>query len=231
MSTTFHAGAHNNEYTPDVILVSSDSVFFYLHTHVLLGASENGFRLLLPVPEEDRPEHITVPQTSEVFNIILHAVYDISCAHFSPSFETVVTAVHSLPTYGITVKDRIAPSTQLFRLLLLYAPPFPLELYTLASSYDLYDLAVPTSSYLLSLHLASLTDDVAEQIGPIYLKRLFLLHIGRSEALKHILLPPPFPHPSTLLCDIVDQSRLTRAWTLASAYLMWNVKPGMCLSP
>lgn len=150
----------------------------------------------------------------------------MSCAHYSPPFETLVTAVKRFPTYGLRPKARIAPSMPLFQLLLSHAPLFPLELYALASQFDLYELAVSTSSHLLSFQLSSLTDDMAERIGPVYLKRLFFLHFGRADALKRVLLPPPHPHAPTPWCDFTDQKTLTRAWALASAYLAWDARPG-----
>lgn len=137
-----------------------------------------------------------------------------------------MAAVNRLPVYGIRPKSRIAPKMPLYTLLLSHAPLCPLELYALAACYDLYELAVATSSHLLSMPLSTLTDEVAERIGPIYLKRLFFLHFGRSEALKRVLLPPPHPHAPTSRCDFSDQKRLTRAWTLAAAYLAWEVRPG-----
>jgi hypothetical protein len=151
----------------------------------------------------------------------------MSCAHYSPSLEALIAAVHALKSYGMPLKARIVPTSPLFTLLLSHAPLHPLELYTLASSYDLYDLAVSTSSHLLSFPLSSLSDDMAEQIGPVYLKRLFFLHFGRADALKRILLPPPHPHAPTPWCDFTEQKKLTRAWALASAYLAWDARPGV----
>ena len=96
----------------------------------------------------------------------------------------------------------------------------------LAAAHDLYELAVPVSSHLLSFALHSLTDELALRIGPVYMKRLFFLHLGRLDALKRLLLPPPHPHPPTAGCDFAEQKRLTRAWALASAYLAWDARPG-----
>lgn len=229
MSTTFFPGSQHLPTPPDTIFLTTDSVFFYVHSQFLLAASENRFRELLPPspqPSDAQDPVIPVPENSIVLNILLHAVYDMSCVHYSPSFAALVTAVNRLPVYGIPPKKHIAPSTSLFSLLLSHAPLYPLELYALAASHDLYDLAVSTSSHLLSFPLASLTDEMAQHIGPIYLKRLFFLHFGRSDALKRVLLPPPYPHPPTPLCDFTEQKKLTRAWALASAYLAWDARPG-----
>ncbi|RXW25228.1 hypothetical protein EST38_g572 [Candolleomyces aberdarensis] len=232
ISTTFYPGAHLSPLQPDVILLSADGVFFYVHSPTLLAASDNGFGGRLPhstpldPASKDLDPFFSVPDQSSVLNVILHSAYDKSCAHYSPQFQTLVAAVNRLPTYGIPPKSRIQPSTPLYNVLLSYAPVFPLELYTLAATHDLYDLAVATSSHLLSFPLFQITDEMAERIGPVYLKKLFFLHFGRSDALKRVLLPPPQPHPPTPWCDFTEQKKLTRAWALASAYLAWDARPG-----
>jgi hypothetical protein len=229
ISTTFYPGAQLNELPPDTVLLASDGVFFYVHAAVLLASSANNFNnLLLPdtEPTQDRDPMVSVPEHSAVLNIILHVIYDMSCAHYSPAFDALVTAVNRLFTYGISPKAKITPSAPIFGLLLSNAPLYPLEVYAIAASYDIYDLAVVTSSHLLSFPLATLTDEMAVLIGPIYLKRLFFLHFGRSDALKRVLLPPPHPHAPTQTCDFDEQKKLTRAWALASAYLAWDARPG-----
>ncbi|KAI5991797.1 hypothetical protein EDD15DRAFT_2273337 [Pisolithus albus] len=234
VSTTFFPGALLNALPSDLVLLSSDSVFFYVHRHVLLGASENGFNsLLLSTPGTDLSpvgRVVRVPESSAELNIVLHAIYGMSCAHYSPSFESLVSSLAVMNTYGIPIKKHVTRYTPLYNLLLFHAPLYPIELYTLAASYDLYDLAIPTSSHLLSFSLASLTDEMADRIGPRYLKHLFFLHIGRSDALRRLLLPPPNPHPPTATCDFTEQKKLTRAWALASAYFAWDSRPDLSTS-
>ncbi|THV08616.1 hypothetical protein K435DRAFT_814998 [Dendrothele bispora CBS 962.96] len=234
VSTTFYPGANIHSFPPDIALLSADSVFFYVHSQILLSTSNNNFRKLIPSspPSKGAAQDLVihVPEQSPVLNVILHAVYDMSCAHYSPPFEVLVMAVNSFHDYGIEPRSRIVPSTPLYTLLLSHAPLFPLDVYTLASKYDLYDLAVSTSPHLLSFQLSSLTDEIAVGIGPKYLKRLFFLHIGRSDALKRLLLQPPHPHAPTPWCDFTDQKTLTRAWALASAYLAWDARPDLSTS-
>jgi len=230
VSMDFHPGNNHDTLPSDLVVLSTDSVLFHVHSHVLLAASENSFGYLLPlclVEDYDPSFHVPVPETSEIFNIVLHCIYDISCAHHSPSFDTLVAAVTALDSFGVPLKNRILPLTSLYTLLLSHAPLHPLELYTLAASYDLYDLAVSTSPHLLSFSLATLSDDMAERIGPTYLKRLFFLHFGRVDALKRILQPPPRPHVPTKWCDFTDQEALTRAWAFASAHFAWEARPDL----
>jgi hypothetical protein len=236
VSTTFFPGAHVFGSASDLILVPKDFVYFYVHSHVLLSASGNGFNSMLPilVPEDSNyfgPGPIlAVPESSSVLNIVLHAIYDLSCVQYSPSFDTLVEAVSTLETYGVAPQNAIAPDTPLYDILLTHAAARPLELFALASQHDLYDLAVVTSSHLLSFSLSTVSDEMAERIGPIYLKRLFFMHLGRAEVLRNILLPPPYPHTPTSTCDYRQQKDLTRAWTLASAYLAWDARADLSTS-
>lgn len=233
VSSTFFAGLHVRSRPPDLVFLSIDFVFFYVHSPVLLEASENGFRshAYPPVngPPKDEKLVVAVDETAEVLNVILHSVYNMSCAHYHPTFDTLVTAVQRFPLYGLQPKPHIAPSMPLTILLLSFAPLFPLDLYTLAAQFDLYDLAVSTSPHLLSIDLSTVTDEMAGRIGSVYLKRLFILHFERTHALKRALIPPPLPHPPTASCDFTSQKALTRAWALASAYLAWDATPGMQL--
>ena len=105
--------------------------------------------------------------------------------------------------FGIPIHERIVRNTHMYTLLTSYAPLCPLDLYALAPSHDLYDLGVAASSHLLLMTLATLTNEMAERIGPIYVKQLFLLHFGRAEALKRLLLPLPHPHAPTPRCSLL----------------------------
>jgi len=230
VSTTFFPGAHIYGSASDLILVPSDSVYFYVHTHILSSASENGFNTMLPVMPNDNGDYIglgpilPVPERSSVLNVVLHAIYDMSCVRYSPSFDTLVQALSALRTYGVTPKNVITSSNSLYHVLLTYASSRPLDLFALAAEHDLNDLAVATSAHLLSISLSTISDEMAARIGPIYLKRLFFMHLGRAEVLRNILLPPPYPHTPTPECSYAQQNNLTRAWTLASAYLAWDAR-------
>jgi len=231
VSTMFFPAAQHPPQTSNVVLLSQDSVYFYVHSDVLLDKSTNSFRAMLPVSssesDDGEPPILNVPEPSPVLNIILHAIYDIPCAHDSPPFNVVVNAVDSMPTYGIDPKSTIVPSTPLFTLLLSQAPLFPIELFALAAHYDIFDLAVAASSHLLAFPPSRLSDQVVDRMGALYLKRLFFLHSGRVEAFKRVLGPPPHLHPPTPSCDFHLQKGLTRAWALATAPLAWDARPDM----
>ncbi|GBE79422.1 hypothetical protein SCP_0206200 [Sparassis crispa] len=234
VSTAFYPGANLNILPPDIIFLSCDAVFFYVHSHQVLGSSENGFNSLLPAnPQkgnQDIGPIIPLPDSANVVNIVLHTIYNMPCSHYSPSVDTLIASVDALHKYGISVKRHIGPSTPLYSVVLSQAPVAPIEVYALAAAYDLYELAVPISSHLLSFPLPTLSDELAMRMGSIYLKRLFFLHLGRMDALRRLLLSPPHPHAPTTTCDFVEQKKLTRAWALASAYLAWDARPDLSTS-
>lgn len=191
MSTTFFPQT-DGENPTDLIILASDSVFFYVSSKRLLSASRNGFNSHLPIAcENTDPDPIlNLPETSAVLNILLHTAYDMSCSHYYPSLADLSTAVSTCRVYGLSLKKFISQGTPLYLSLLSYAPTNPLEIYGLAASHDLIDLAITTSSHLLSFQLPTLTDEMAAKIGPIYLKKLFFLHLGRIDAVRYLEASP-----------------------------------------
>jgi hypothetical protein len=130
VSTTFFPGAELDVLPTDLIIISSDSVFFYVHTHKLLAASTNGFSSLLPLKELERPEGagniLPLHIDSVVLNILLHTIYSMSALHYSPSPEAVIAAVESLEKYGLSVRTYLAPGSPLSTLFLGTAPRVPI---------------------------------------------------------------------------------------------------------
>lgn len=213
----------------DTIIYSSDSVYFYIAYKTVLDAAPNAFRLCLSAPLSDplyRSNLITLDAPASELNIILHTLYKSSPAPNTPSFEAIVRAIDRMPLYGLSPQLLITPETPLYDLLLSHAPLYPLNSYALAAHYDIATLACTVSSHLLSYDLTTVSDEMAERIGSVYLKKLMLLHSTRFKALKDILLQAPMPHPETSDCSLVDQRKMTRAWALVSAYLVWDAKPG-----
>ena len=229
ISTAFHPALSIDDTDPDVVLVSADGVHFYAHQHRLLAVSMNHMGNLLPSPGAvTTPPLLTVhvPHPAEVVNVVLHTMYGLSCAQYLPTLEVVEAAVDSLSLlYGVSVPALAAPGAPLFQLILSFAPFRPLDAYALAAHYQLEDLAVTISSHLLAYNLARLPDSTAQRMGPIYLKRLFLLHQSRVAALRTILFKPPAAHLPVLGCGEESQRMLTRAWALAVAQLVWDVLP------
>ncbi|TFY50363.1 hypothetical protein EVJ58_g11080 [Rhodofomes roseus] len=183
-----------------------------------------------PPPDDGSTQTMPVPEPSDVLNVVVHAIYHIPVAQFMPPFETVSAAFDALVGYGASVQQLAAPGSPLYILVLSQAPLRPIDAYALAAHYDLIALATPISAHLLAYTLSSVTDELAARIGPIYLKRLFFLHHGRTEALKALLLRPPQGHEPMRDCDVIQQQRLTRAWALASAHLVWDARPNISIN-
>ncbi|TFK45869.1 hypothetical protein OE88DRAFT_1668737 [Heliocybe sulcata] len=228
VSTAFWPGATADP--ADVILSSSDGVLFYVHSQKLAACSSNRFNGCVPLsPHASAADCPILPatETADVLNIVLHAIYDMSFAQYSPGVECLVAAVRSLHKYGAPLKKLIAPTSPLYQRLMSVAPLNPISIYTVASQFGLEELAVASSAHLLNFRLSTLSDDMAVRMGPVYLKRLFFLHLGRIDAFKRILLPPPPPHPCTSTCDFKDQKQMVRAWALAAACLAWDSRPDL----
>ncbi|KAH8800548.1 hypothetical protein DL96DRAFT_1538694 [Flagelloscypha sp. PMI_526] len=227
VSTVFYLGAELNM-VQDVALVSNDCVHFYVDKSRLLSSSYNGFNHLLDnlrTSDSVDPPIIPICERSETLNVILHAIFHMSCAAYAPSFEVLKTAVNEMQTYGLQAPLYLKSSSSLFSLLLAQAPLHPDDVFALAAEHRAEDLAVPVSSHLLSMPLFKIDDEMASRIGPVYLRRLFFMHFGRVEALKRLLKLPPYPHPPSGECDFVAQKSLTRAWTLTAAYIIWDARP------
>jgi hypothetical protein len=206
-----------------VIIVSKDDVCFYLHSHRLLSASDNGFGDLIPSVSH---HPIRITESSTVFNVAVHAVYGLPFAHYAPVLKDICDAVNALARYGAMRLGVAAPGSCLHEILLTQAPLQPFEVYKLAGAHNLDELAVAASAYLQSHTLSSISDEDAQRMGAVYLRRLFFLHLGRSDALKRLLLTGPSSHQSTATCNFSQQTAVTRAWALAAAYLSWEARAG-----
>ncbi|KAG9049838.1 hypothetical protein FS837_008888 [Tulasnella sp. UAMH 9824] len=187
-------------------------------------------------PSSSLPTLIAIPEPSGVVNILFHVLYNTtSFARYSPDFETISAVLPFMRKYGFDVLDVLGlggpvpsssvgiASAEVVQTLLRFAQERPLEVYTLAAQYGLRELAVAASPYTLDVSLSNLTDQQSVAMGPLYLKWLFFLHFGRSEALKRILVKPFEPHPAGMrgsTCTEDDRSAMQRAWGLVTAYIL-----------
>ncbi|THU90259.1 hypothetical protein K435DRAFT_821195 [Dendrothele bispora CBS 962.96] len=217
---------------PDVMLMSSDAVVFYVNQQTLLNLSTNSFNSLLPITPIHGAEHpIHLPQIhSSELNILLHILYNLDCTQYNPPLPVILSSINLFPEFGLSPKALISPQTHIYKILLSQASLYPLEVYCLCGKYDIYDLATPVSSLLLSLVLSTLTDQDAERMGSVYLARLFKLHRMRVETLLRLLMPAPCLHNPTNKCGFEQQKALTNAWTMTTAYLSWSAKPDISTS-
>ncbi|KAL0955580.1 hypothetical protein HGRIS_001817 [Hohenbuehelia grisea] len=253
VSTTFHPSAGLlSTILPDLVLLSTDLVFFYVHEPVLLAASNNKFSSLLPMetaqsrlnsspaPTEDELiQLLVVPEPSAVLNVVLHIVYGLSPARHSPSYTTLAAAVNCMPTYGIALRPLLNPSSKplvgrrtpppspshLYALLVNHAPAHALELYTLAAAHDLPELARAPSAYLHGLRVCEIPDEALQRMGGVYFARLVRMQLLRIDMLKRAVVQPPRSHVPTRTCTEEDTASLVRAWGLVAASLVWDAVP------
>ncbi|KAG7094988.1 hypothetical protein E1B28_005785 [Marasmius oreades] len=139
-------------------------------------------------------------------------------------------AVDRLEVYGVHPSTEITTASALHSTILLHAHVDTMKVCLLAAKHDIFDLAVSSSSHLLSFSLNKITDDIATRMGPIYMTRLFSLHRGRLVSLKRLLSSSPHLHPPSPKCSLKMQNSVTKAWRLASAYLLWQDRPDLSSS-
>ncbi|THG98538.1 hypothetical protein EW026_g3658 [Hermanssonia centrifuga] len=230
VSRAFHPRAQLDPLEPDVIIVTNDEVFFYVHHHVLVSASQNNFNFHLP----DNLDHavplpfiLPLPEHSNEVNIVLHTMYHLSCNHYAPTFETLLSALGILRKYGIALSLYTSHfATPLFGLLLSHAPAHPLEIYAIAAENRLEELAVAVSPFLLSFQFSSLTDEMAIRLGALYMKRLWTLQHNRLAVLRQLILALPYMHPVDAESSC-DQGVVIKAWAQAVEELAWEARPDL----
>jgi len=170
--------------------------------------------------------HVLFDEDAPVFNLILNAFYDYDPAKYKPSLCQIAQMLSSLLKYGFALPGPIVPGNPIYNVILNVALASPLDAYALVCMHNLEQLAVQISHHLLSTPLHGLTDELCNQMGPIYLRRLLFLHLGRSERLKLLLKEEPLSHEPTRDCDLIDQKRgLLVAWREATSKLVWDVGP------
>lgn len=156
-------------------------------------------------------------------NLVLHCFYDFDPTNYKPTLDQLAAMLRALTRYGLPPKDAIQKGNAIYNLMLNTALSQPLDTYTVVCQYHLDDLAVEISRHLLSTPLHQLSDDQCLLMGPVYLRRLVFLHLGRTERLKKMLKQPPSGHPPTKSCDAANQQRyMIGPWNHAAAIIAWD---------
>ena len=162
--------------------------------------------------------------------MVLYAFYELDPAHYRPTLDHVAAMLDALPKYGLPLESSLSKGKPFYNLICGLAFASPLEAYALAAKHDLEQLAVDISHHLHSTPLYDLTDELCLSMGPIYLRRLIFLHLGRIERLKKLLQEPP-GHEPTMQCDAVDQKhKLVALWREKASTLCWDVSPSTPVS-
>ncbi|KAF9038330.1 hypothetical protein BDZ89DRAFT_945732, partial [Hymenopellis radicata] len=219
-SATFHPELLFGLSRPDLKIISSDNHLFHVHRGVLVRSSENNFADLLTA-EASQEDTIHIPEVGMILEVIFTAIYGIKLAEFY-SLDTLISTINLFPHYGVQPKAYIWPAASLYEAVRYQTPLAPFEVYALASRFDLEELAIAASPYLLKFSLQGITDEMADLVRPKYLLRLFCLHSSRRDALKDLLSERLEAHPPTASCNYSTYDRLCRAWVLAAACLLWD---------
>lgn len=224
---TFRPDARLDPEPTDLILISADHIQFHVHRSRILTASSNLLHLLLIYPDST----IDLTEGSEVVSIFLHCVYALPFLS-QPSPDAILASFDTLKHYGMPLDRYVSPRTPLYEaaLLPLDSQRYAIDLYAHAAQHNLHELATQASSALLSYPLATVTDDLARRMGPIYLRKLFLLHTERTKRLRHILASPPAAHRPTPECDSEAYRRFLGDWDLVTATMVLSAKPGKTTS-
>ena len=173
----------------------------------------------------DKANFSTVPLSSDVLNLILHVcIYDLDPSTYMPSLPLISETLRCIPLYGLTLEEPLTPGKPLHSIIVnKLAIVYPLETFAVLASQGLDSLTVEVSKYLTSIPLHQLTDELCTLMGPVYLRRVVFLHVGRVERLKELLRVVPATHDRTILCGATDQQSIQRAWLDIAARLTWEV--------
>lgn len=222
----------------DLLLVSVDSLRFHVHQGRLGAASTNSFGDKLPMPliradEQGSSGHglpvLNLPYIGAVLNILLYIVYNRvgRIRNPDPSLSDLSSTFLALKEYGAPLEASLSESSRLFGLFSsMCESGSPLDVYATAAFHapDLHHVAVYASQFLLTLDLYSVTDELADKMGAVYLRRLFMLHVGRVDEFKKLIVGPPRAHTPTQQCNA---GTLLQVWALATAYLTWAASPNV----
>ncbi|KAG8850155.1 hypothetical protein FRB96_000530 [Tulasnella sp. 330] len=242
ISSTFHPSAifpSSQGEAANIIIMSSDGVFFYCCQTVLKRQSRNSFHELLPtnsdvasfVPPSDAAgiraapfPVIEVQEISQVLNIVLHIVYNLSSASYGPELDTLTQALASLPRYGLATPSP-AEGSDFWTLVLRFAPMYPFRVYSIAAAHGEDSVCIVASEYTLQRRLIDMTEDEAFLMGGVRLWQLTQLHLGRTEALKQIIFDPPRTHFASASCSVDSQAALALSWGRMATRLIARSAP------
>ncbi len=184
----------------DLVIMSSDSLQFYVHQNYLASISFNGFGGNIPLPPvcyEGLTAPLNLPilysqYSGAILKLILLAMYntDVEATEPIATLAELSSSISALKAYGIPLQTYITTSSLIFTSFSSYChqPSHALTVYAIASSDcpGLHHLAVYASQFLLSLDLSSITDEMARQLDAVYLHKLFILHMNRVQEFKQL---------------------------------------------
>ncbi|KAH7101650.1 hypothetical protein BKA62DRAFT_172311 [Auriculariales sp. MPI-PUGE-AT-0066] len=246
ISSTFHPRARFNGYNrpPDAVVVSMDNVLFFVHLSAVAAASTNAFAGQIhttTLTPGSRPTVLVAAEATAALEVVLHTMYGLPIQHLAPTFATLQAATTALlHRYAVAAPPLLAPSSSsnphpcpLFAALLSHAAhggiPCARDVYTLAARNRLEPLAVAVSEHLISFDTSTISDDFADALGGVYLRRLVVMLMDRTAAFKQIVIAFPGPlHPEQPACRPSEQqNEVLTPWAFASAKLITEARADM----
>ncbi|KAF6764072.1 hypothetical protein DFP72DRAFT_412700 [Ephemerocybe angulata] len=223
VSTSFYPGWQSSG--SDLVISSSDRVLFYFTSSTINQVSSAIVPSILrfsvvPGGGIEKAGIIPVPTSAAVLNIVFHTIYGTSCAQNFPSTDDLVRAVDALPNLGVRAGALVRPDTPTFSVLQSHAPVRPMDIYALAAHHDIVELAIASSTHLLSFPLYKIGDELSVRIGATYLKRLFHLHMRWKDSVKYLLQKIPPLHSPRRSCGFEDQEKVARMWALGTTLII-----------
>ncbi|KAI0812494.1 hypothetical protein BC629DRAFT_1589255 [Irpex lacteus] len=150
-------------------------------------------------------------EPAEVLNVVLHSLYGKSCDVYKPSFECISSSIPVFKKYGLTPLQRyISRDTPLYRTILGLAPLHPVDVFALAASEKLDELA-----------------PVVDKIGTTYIQRLYHLHGTRKDQLRALLDLRITPHDDTTRCSVENRQLLNRTYDLVAKQIFYTASPAI----
>ncbi|KAG8782638.1 hypothetical protein FRC20_007026 [Serendipita sp. 405] len=205
----------------ELTVMTSDNVSIPVEKKLLLNNSNNQFGGKLANLQARGT--ILVSESSHIFNLLLAVLLNQDPVLYQPSPLIISDLFSCLTKYGISLDGRFSQQTPFYNFVLSSAASFPLDTFALVCKYDMEELASESSRYLLHIPLTQLTDEHCATMGPLYLRRLILLHNTHSEGLKGLLRAPPNAHGPNSLCDAAsEEGHFNKLWNNAVGELWWD---------
>ncbi|KAG8802051.1 hypothetical protein FRC17_006504, partial [Serendipita sp. 399] len=201
-------------------VITSDNVSIVVKRNILLDNSNNQFDGKLADSLAQGPIlSVQFTESSQVFNLLLDVLLDREPVWHEPAPAAISDLLACLTKYGVSLDDKFSLQQQqkpFYNFVLTSAISYPLDTFALVCKYHLEDLAVECARRLLSIPLTQLTDEQSIDIGPVYLRRLTILHLKHAEGLRQLLAHLPDRHEPNERCnDTSQKDNLERLWSSA----------------
>jgi hypothetical protein len=226
----------------DLVLTSSDGIRFSVHTQTIRQASPTTLDKFLAAATSGPIPTVSIAESSGILALLLQALYTTTNTTAStPSCDAIIAAIDALPKYNAKPDTLVVPGTVLFEHLKAYAPQRPVDVFVVAGRHDIEGIAVEASRHLLDYTVEVISDTIADRMKPIYLKRLFVLHMHRVEEMRRISATPPTAHAplgnghsagqdeqeALAACGPEGRRRLQAAWAMGTLRLAGTVCPDL----